>query len=230
MTDADPLFSPDGLRILFASRRSGKRDLYRKNASGTGEAELLLATTRDITPADWNGSNVVVLTREVAVGDPTNLAEDVALLTPAGAQQPFLASTAREFDARVSPDGRWLAYVSDFSGRNEVYAVPFSRVADGRWRISTSGGTDPWWRADGKELFYLDVENRLVAVAVSSDGPAFQYGTPQVLFQPNASSLAFAFRNPYVATGDGERFLFKVDEPDTTPITVVVNWLAAAER
>ena len=112
-----------------------------------------------------------------------------------------------------------------------MYVAPFPRVEEGGTRrISADGGTEPSWRGDGQELFYLDPENRLLAVRVDGDGPAFQYEAPIPLFQSNVTSFAFALTSSYAVTRDGERFLVNVQEPGATPVAVVVNWLAEVER
>ena len=235
--DFAPQFSPDGTRLVFSSARNGEYGLYVKDASGAGAIERLSSFTVEPRTTDWSSSAHLVF--ELRSGRPiggTGAIEsesDLSALSLGGDQETMelLDSKANEQEGRVSPDGRWLAYVSNFSGQNEVYVAPFPRVEEGGTRrISTDGGTEPSWRGDGQELFYLDPENRLLAVRVDGDGPAFQYEGPVSLFQPNVTSFAFALRNTYAVTRDGERFVINVQEPGETPVAVVVNWLAELER
>ncbi len=223
--DRAPVFSPNGRQVAFWSSRDDRPGLYRKDASGSGDVELLLAFVERIEPMHWSDSHLVLGTRGGSAS------RNLMRMTVEGDRQTtsLLETDGSEFDARLSPDRRWLAYVSNFSGRNEVYVSPYPDVEGGRRRISPFGGTDPSWRGDGTELFYLDPQNTLVAVSVNGDRAAFEYGAPQELFRASVSSLAFAYRNPYVATSDGQRFLVNVQDPDPSPISVVVNWLPRTE-
>jgi hypothetical protein len=136
---------------------------------------------------------------------------------------PFLQTEFDEDDGHFSPNGRWMAYVSNESGTNEVYVRAFP-ASTGRWRVSTNGGLHPLWRRDGGELFYLAPGGNLMAATVTTDGP-FQAGAPKVLFEtpPNVSW--------YSAAADGQRFHVSVPIPeDSPPLTVVLNWTAALNR
>lgn len=125
--------------------------------------------------------------------------------------------------ANFSPDGRFIAYTSNESGRYEVYAEPLP-MSDRKWPISTSGGYEPRWRGDGKEIYYLSEDRRLMAVAVSS-GPA-PFGVPRPLFQTQVHTDVSGFRTHYVPNRDGTRFLVNTQSRDVPlpPITVVLNW------
>jgi Tol biopolymer transport system component len=132
----------------------------------------------------------------------------------------------------VSPDGRWAAFLDSKTGKSEVYVAPFPR-ADTRWKISTGGGAEPRWRADGRELFYLAPDGRLMAVPVRTTG-RFEAGQPVSLFtcRVEVSSTAQfgpAGRNQYDVTPDGERFIVS-EVSGESPITVVVNWPALLKR
>jgi len=121
--------------------------------------------------------------------------------------------------ATISPNGKWVAYTSDQSGRNEVFVQSFPS-SDGKWQVSINGGTEPVWRKDGKELFYIS-GNALVAVNVKTDAPAFEAGLSKTLFKVN---LEARVRRRYQVAANGQRFLFNVPVEVPSPITVVLNW------
>ncbi len=129
---------------------------------------------------------------------------------------------------RFSPDGRWIAYESDESGRSEIYVRHFPGPG-GRWQVSTSGGSEPWWSADGREIFYLDEEENIVSVAVRA-ADVFTAALPEVLFK--ARLCPSGQRNRYVVASDGQRFLMvsPVESQTIPPMTVVLNWDAALAR
>ena len=138
---------------------------------------------------------------------------------------PFLQTQFNETQAQFSPDGRWVAYVSDESGQPEVYVQSFAGSPERR-RISTNGGARPRWRRDGRELFYLSPENKLMVVAVA-DGTTFQAGEPKPLFRINSGVWL-----DYDVTADGQRFLSNnaAASANSSPITVVLNWTADLKR
>ena len=137
---------------------------------------------------------------------------------------PLLQSQFNEQEGQFSPDGQWIAYSSDESGRLEVYVQPFGRQGV-RWQISPGGGSQPMWRRDGRELFYLAPDRRLMAVEVRGT-PTFEAGTPRPLFQVRVTDITF--RNHYQVSADGERFLVASvgSETAVSPIAVVLNWPA----
>ena len=152
-------------------------------------------------------------------------------------QRHFLRTEFNEEDGHFSPDGHYVAYTSDESGRNEIYVRTFSADAlggasdtGGKWLISTGGGIDPRWRRDGKELYYVAADGRLMAVDVAA-GPGFQASAPKVLFQLPALSTNLTFQS-WDVSPDGKRFLFPVpvSGQDTTPFTVVLNWQAGLKK
>ena len=129
---------------------------------------------------------------------------------------------------KFSPDGRWIAYASGESGRNEVYVAPFPGPG-GKWLVSTAGGTWPRWRRDGTEIFYLALDNQLMAATVNGKGSSFEVGAVKPLFQTHALNAA---RYPYDVSTDGQRFLVNTAPVQTTaaPITVVLNWTAGLKK
>ena len=127
--------------------------------------------------------------------------------------------------AQLSPDGRWMAYTSDESGRNEVYAQTFPNPS-GRWQISATGGASPRWRRDAKELFYIASDGKLMAVPVRGTGTAIEISEPTPLYEILTRAGVTGVGNVrYDVAGDGERFLVvSVEDRDTTPLSVVLNW------
>jgi Tol biopolymer transport system component len=227
------VWSPDGNLIAFGSDKG----LYLKDASGGLKEELLLENANVKTVSDWSRDGRYLIYTE---NDPKSRGDIWYLPDPlnkSGVRKPvkFQGTEADESQGQLSPDGRWLAYVSDESGRFEVYVRPFPS-GPGRWKVSTGQGynREPRWRRDGKELFYLEFTlptNRLMAVPVQS-GPRgdFQAGDPQALFQFRSLGIlpsANAFL--YSPGADGQRFLVNVEAGDAEPaLNVITNWEKAA--
>lgn len=220
--DHNAAWSPDGTRIAFASDRKGHRDLYQKLASGTGEDELLLESAERKAVEDWSPDGRFLLYDQ---GQPLDLW--VLPLFGERTPFPFLKSPFTESQAQFSANGRWVVYGSNESGRNEIYVQAFPPTG-GKWQVSTARGSDPQWRLDGKELFYLE-GGKMMAVPVNTGGPAFEAGIPAALFTtaiPVASR-----RNRYVVAANGQRFLVNtVPEELQSVFTVVLNWEAGVKR
>ncbi|MEK7404638.1 MAG: hypothetical protein AAB225_05980, partial [Acidobacteriota bacterium] len=225
--DVNSVWSPDGSRIAFSSERKGYRDIYQKPASGAGGDELVLESKANKSLEDWSrdGRYMIFTAPQPATG------VDVWVLPVSpGAERklaPLLQDPAAQDQAQISPDGRWIAYRSTESGRPEVYVQAFP-PSGGKWQVSTAGGTEPRWRGDGKELFYV-AGTKLMAVEVKASGSSFEAGAPKALFE--ARLVPDLRRNRFVVTADGKRFLVRTEAGDTSsPITVVVNWPAALKR
>ena len=223
--DTAPIWSHDGNRIVWASNRTGTFQLYQKSASGVGQDELLLQSDAPLFPGDWSADGKFLLYWRT---DPKS-SDDVWVLPQEGDRQPFpfLQTPIRDIEAQFSPDGRWIAYRTNESGRPEVYVQTFP-ASGGKWQVSTNGGHHPQWRSDGKELFYCSTDRKLMAVDVKLGG-AFEAGLPKTLFDLAAAKVYYA---DYAATADGQRFLFvrTLREPAPAPFSVVVNWTAEAPR
>jgi len=180
----------------------------------------------NIIPTDWSSDGEYVL---FLVSAPES-GNDLWVLPLAGDKNPykFLATPAEEMHGNFSPDGHFVAYTSNESGRFEVYVETFPR-SERRWPVSTNGGYEPRWRADGREIYYLSEDRKLMAVSVGA-GPAF--GVPQPLFQTRVPPEVSANRTHYVSSRDGKRFLVntEIGDPLPTPIMVVLNWTAALKK
>ncbi len=203
-------------------------DLYQKAANGATGEELLLKSSERKFPSDISRDGRFLLYETV---DPKT-GVDIWVLPLQGDRKPFpfLITKSSEFDGHFSPDGRWVAYQSDESGRYEVYVRPFSpdsRAIDAsgggaKWQISYGGGLEPRWGADGKELYYVTQDGKVMEVDVTTS-PAFQVGTPKLLFQgPPSVGGAGDY------TADGKRFLFLAPAGQGSqaqaPFNVVLNW------
>ena len=133
---------------------------------------------------------------------------------------PYSPSPSQNFEGRVSPDGNWMAYMSTESGTLEIYVAPFPNPT-AKWRISTAGGKQPRWRADGKELFYLAPDKTLMAVSMPSPDRA---GLPTSLFRTRAIEYFFGLRSDYAPSKDGQRFLVQTGESQAQSISVITAW------
>jgi Tol biopolymer transport system component len=226
------VWSPDGNSVVFNSSRKGRYDLYQKASSGAGAEEELLVDSRDKYPIDWSPDGRFIL---FGVG-ATGATADLWVLPLFGDRKPFpfLQTPFGEVPGRFSPDSRWIAYGSDESGRSEVYVAPFpgrGETPGSKWQISTTGGTQPRWRSDGKEIFYLAPDKRLMAAAVNGQNSAFEVGAVRALFDTRAPSTINP-RSAYDVSPDGRRFLVNTlaDGDAAAPITLVVNWRALLKR
>jgi serine/threonine-protein kinase len=224
--DTLPVWTPDGTRIVFNSTRSGVQNLYRQAADGTGSVERLTTTGNPQFPFSITPDGARLLLGEVAPSTGADVRQLV--LTGEHKTEPLVQTSFAEYSPKISPDGRWVAYQSNESGPFQIYVRPFPAVDDGRWQLSTSGGTRPVWARNGRELFYLDGSNLLTAVPIDSSGSTLRPGNPTTLLdRPYYSGFNLG---AYDVSLDGQRFLM-IKEPPTTnrqsapaSINVVLNW------
>jgi len=226
------VWSPDGSRIVFASRRKGLLDLHQRASSGADTEDVVLADKLDKYPMSWSADGRFITYYNGGQSSPRT-GRDLWVLPLFANRKPttFLQTASHEMSGRFSPDGRWLAYASDESGRFEVYVRPFPGPG-GQWQVSAGGGTEPRWRRDGKELFYLDADNKLTAATVNGQGSAFEVGVVRPLFEvrPRIALYLNHLAPNYDVAADGQRFLVNTVVEQTTPIDVVVNWSEELKR
>jgi eukaryotic-like serine/threonine-protein kinase len=218
-----PVWSPDGTRLVFGATSLLNMDLYMKNSDGSQEEKSIVQDGVDKYPNSWSKDGRYFLyTRET----------DLWYLTMADLKASlFLKAPSVLENGQFSPDGKWVAYASNETGRWEIYVTSFPE-ARGKWQVSTGGGEQPRWRGDGKELFYLSSDYKMMAVPATT-GANFNAGTPEALFQtvprqPVATTDMFV----YDVSLDGQRFLINtpVKQGDTSPMTVVLNWSAKLNK
>jgi serine/threonine-protein kinase len=232
--DMSPVWTHDGKRLILTSVRSGNPNLYWQAADGTGTVERLTSTSDTQFPTAISRDGRLVLLNEISLSSL-----DVLALTLGGGGQaaaPLVRTAAQEANAELSPDGRWVAYQSNESGRFEIYVRPFPNVDEGRWPVSPSGGTRPAWAPNGRELFYLDATGLLAAVPVQATAATFTAGTATtVLTKPyyaGYTTRGYDLRG-YDIAPDGRRFLMIKEEAASTAtggasqpsMTVVLNWI-----
>jgi len=229
-----PVWSPDGSHVAFTSLAAGGWDLEQKAANGVGSEESLNKRASYAVPSDWSRDGKYLFFEPL---DPKTKI-DVWVLPIAGDKKPFpyLNSDYNEFESALSPDGRWLAYQSDRTGRYEVYVDTFtgtpsgaSSAARGNWAVSTTGGTRPVWSRDGKELFFIGADRKMmVAEVMTASGNRFEFSAPKALFDSRISGTPW---DRFDVSKDG-RFLMTVPvkQGASTPITMIVNWTAGLKK
>jgi Tol biopolymer transport system component len=232
---AAPVWSADASRLMFADDRKMYWDLYQRTTVSTGHEELLLESATQKYPTDSSADGHFILYDN----EDRKNGFDVWVLPLQGERKPFPFVNTRfdEREGQFSPDGHWVAYQSDESGRLEVYVRPFLRPST-TMSVSTGGGVQPRWRGDGRELFYIAPDGDLMAasVAVGRNGEDLKIGKPTSLFHTRiaggtTAALGGYLKHEYVVAPDGQRFLINTAESAATaPITVVLNWAAAMKK
>jgi serine/threonine-protein kinase len=234
------MWTPDSQRVVFGSLRDGTFSLSLKAANGTGPVESLHTSKSLLTASTWSADGRSLIFMETGLEN-----SDIWALSLDGepTARPLLAESYNERDPAISPDGRWIAYTSNESGRIEVYVRPFPNVDDGKWLISTRGGESPIWAPDGRELYYDTYPDQMMVVTIETE-PAFAAGNPEVLFRSEyvLASHSGPDPSPYDISPDGQRFLMIKEEkqaqegdevveiPPVTELIVVDNWDEVLKR
>ena len=229
-SDTAPIWSPDGSRIVFRSDRAGFNRLFERPANGTEPEKPMGSANQIAFPTDWSPDSKTILF--YTPFSPLTGSFDVLTIKVPGdeAPVPIARTPFADIDGRFSPDGRWVAYASDDSGKMEVYVQAFPQAGNRR-RVSSGGGSEPRWRRDGGELFYLAADGKLMAVPVRLT-PSFEPGTPRPLFQTQTAFVGSPYRMNYDVGGDPPRFLVNLvtDAAASSTITIVLNWPATLRK
>jgi Tol biopolymer transport system component len=237
--DGFPVWSPDGTRIVFQSRRTGVNDLYQKLTSGAGVEERLVTSDQSKVPNSWSADGRFLLYHSIGAEADA----DLWVVPMVGDNTPsvVLKTPFRETRGTFSPDGRWVAYQSNESGRHEIYVRPFvppgaagttEGTAGGQWQVSTAGGIMPVWRPDGKELYYLNPAGAMTAAPITVTGATLAPGAPVVLFPTRivGGGVDAQQGRQYDVAADG-RFLINTElDSATAPITLLQNWHPEAKK
>ena len=226
--DTYPLWSPDSRRLIFMSSRSGVSNLFSQLADGTGVVEQLTDSVNVQYPFVVTADGT-----QMVIGEATpKMGRDIMLMSlrPPRLARPLIQTTVNERNAELAPDGRWLAYESDESGRTEVYVRPFPQVEGGRWQVSTGGGRTPLWSRDGRELFYLSLGNWVMGVQVEP-GPSWQNTTPTQILTRQYFEAGVGSARTFDIARDGRFLLIKPGGDNTQQSLVVVqNWFEDLKR
>jgi hypothetical protein len=223
-----PIWGRDGQTIAFSAADQEGAQIFEKAASGAGEEVRLQGIGRHyaLFPDDWSADGNWLF-YDVA---SENAFDVWALDVRNRRAQPVLQSPANEVQPHLSPDGRWLAYASDETGTWEVYVGGFGENR-GKWQVSMGGGSQPTWRGDGRELFYVGSDRRIFAVAIGG-GPTFEHQLPQPLFETQIMPVLAPLRMGYAVSPDRQQFLINTlqSNPEPAAITVVLNWNAGLRQ
>ena len=210
--NSPPLWSPDGTRIVYGSTRNGKGGLYTKRADGTGTEELLIESETSKVPMSWSRDG-----KYIVYWVPGQMQW---ILPLTGDRKPFQFSEGQSSHAQISPDGKWVAYLSFETGRGEIYIKPFP-TGSGKWRVSKEGGAFARWKADGSELYFLTTASfgKMMAAEIRVNGSTVQPGEPRALFDSAYLNVNHPGGNyhTFAVSPDGQRFLIPRPDISTSP-------------
>ena len=221
--DGHPVWSHDGSEIAFESQRDKTFDIWKKSSSGGSAEELVLKTPANEWPLDWSRDGRFLLVQRA---DENYVASDLLAVPMTGSDRTPIVIADSEFEERMgnfSPDGQWVVYETDESGRPEIVVTPFPRRG-GITRVSTDGGATPRWRDDGNEIYFIAPDGKMMGAAVSRAGSGLTIDKPVPLFSTHIAGQMFTFQ--YVVSPDG-RFLIgnrQVERASAPPITLLQNW------
>jgi Tol biopolymer transport system component len=215
--ETNPVWSPDGTRLVFTTVRKGRPEIYQKGLSGTSEPTPFLDSGQSMSIQNWSRDGRFLVYRTSQGIWVKSLADGHASAVLLGEGTGKMSN-----NAEVSPNGRWVAYQLNEPNRSDVF-VESLKPNGGKWQVSTSGGMEPHWRRDGKELFYI-AGQKLMAVEVKGDAGVFEVASPKSLFEVRLENIVR--RSRYQVATNGQRFLINVPVQASSPFTVAVNWTA----
>jgi serine/threonine protein kinase len=222
--NGSPVWAPDNKRFAFSSTRAGINDIFQATLDGSSDERVLVQSDRNKIPLSWSpdGNNLLYL----EYGRENKADLWILPLHQGNASKPipFAVTPASEYDARFSPNGRWIVYVSDETGAPEIYARLFASTRAAKIRVSPAGGTHPRWSSGGNELFYNEPDGDLMMLTVS-DSDILHVGSPKKLFSMTPNLV-------WEVMPDGKRFLvgIPIEENTQTPFTIMMNWTAALKK
>jgi Tol biopolymer transport system component len=218
-----PIWSPDAARLVFASNRTSFNDLHIKNSDGAQEEKSIVHGDIDKFPNDWSRDGKYILYTQDT---------DLWFVTlPELKSSLFLKAPSVLRNGQFSPDGKWVAYASNESGKWEIYVTSFPEPR-GKWQVSAGGGEQPRWRGDGKELFYISSDGKIMAAPVTT-GANFDASTPVALFQVTPRQPVPIYDLfVYDVSRDGQRFLINTElkQAGSAPMSIVLNWTAKLNK
>jgi Tol biopolymer transport system component len=222
--EGTPVWSPDGRQIAFESTKAGHFNLFVKPSSGEGDEVHLQPSERHQWPLDWSRNGKFLLYYDGEIISDGNL---FALPMTGVDRQPvpIATSTFAEVSGAFSPDGRWIAYQTNESGRFEIVVQGFPDRAAGRAQVSTNGGKTPKWSPDGREVYFVAPDGKLMAVSFAPTTPAFNVKVPVALFQ---TAIADWYGIPQYDVDRSGRFLMPVKQESGPPLTLLLNWKPAS--
>jgi serine/threonine protein kinase/Tol biopolymer transport system component len=224
-----PVWTPDGKTIFYASNGRGLFQILSKAADGSGPEQVVIEGEEALQiPLSVSPDKHYLVYMRLSPDRKTGT--DLWAVPLVGERKPFpiVQTVFDDREAEISPDGKWMAYQNNESGRSEVYVTAFPR-AGAKWQASTNGGTNPRWRGNGKELYFLDPADNVTAVDVNSDGDVARMGTPRILFHPAGIQVP---QGPYSVSADGKRFLINSGDikEESRPLTLVQNWQSELKK
>ena len=221
----DPVWSPDGKMIVFDSNRTGAYAIYQKPSNGTQKEELVYSDPAVKFTTSWSPDGKYVLMDWVSSASQGKASIYVLPMFGDHKAYPLINNDFNNTYAQFSPDGRWVAYDSNESGKDEIYAVAFPNPT-ARFQVSTAGGANVQWGRNGKELYYTDLDGKIVAVDIAERGDSLEIGKPHALWQPRLQPVV-----PPYSTPDGKRFLAtEMPVQSTSRLSLIVNWDAALKK
>jgi Tol biopolymer transport system component len=225
-----PVWSPDAKTIFYSSTAKGPPHIYAKAADGSGSERTVLETNATVEFPGSVSPDGRYLAYERRDLDKGATGIDLWVLPLSGDHKPFpiVQTPFEERDPKISPDGKWMAYRNNESGRMDVYITAFPG-GGAKWQVSTNGGMNARWRGDGKELFFVDSADNLMAVDVNASGNAAQLGVPHTLFEVVGAQRQ---AGPFDVTKDGKKFLINSGNTKEAnePVTLVLNWPAELKK